>query len=140
MDFEMAVVIEAPPERVWSTLADLERWPEWSDSITSVERLNGQLLTVGATVRIKQPHMAALVWEVREIETGQAFSWSNMTLGVTTLGTHRIRPLPGQRSEVGLGVRQTGALAPILGLFTSRRTRRYVQMEAAGLKRRCESA
>jgi ribosome-associated toxin RatA of RatAB toxin-antitoxin module len=36
---ESSIVIEAPPARVMAVIADLERYPEWSDGVTSVEVL-----------------------------------------------------------------------------------------------------
>lgn len=43
--------IRATPERVWSILTDLERWPTWNTTITSVE---GKLaLGEKVTVRVK---------------------------------------------------------------------------------------
>jgi hypothetical protein len=39
---------------------------------------------------------------------------------------------------VTFGIRQSGALAPMIALLTAARTKRYVQMEADGLKRRAE--
>jgi hypothetical protein len=57
---------------------------------------------------------------------------------VTTVGGHRITPR-GDGVEVTLSIRQTGPLAWLVGLITSRLTRRYVQTEANGLKRRSES-
>jgi hypothetical protein len=39
---------------------------------------------------------------------------------------------------VRLTLDQSGLLAPVVGAFFGRLTRRYVDMEADGLKRRCE--
>jgi hypothetical protein len=56
---------------------------------------------------------------------------------VATVGGHRITPR-GDGVEVTLSIRQTGPLAWLMGLLTSRLTQQYVQMEATGLKRRSE--
>ena len=138
--FETTVEIDAPVDRVWDILVDVERWPEWTASMTNVERLSGSALVKGATARIKQPRMPSLVWEVTEIEAGASFTWRTSSAGVTTVGSHVIRPAVNDRSAVTLGVDQSGPLAPLTGLLTSRLTRRYVEMEARGLKQRCEAS
>ena len=43
------------------------------------------------------------------------------------------------RVTVTLTLDQEGFLAPVVWRLTGSRSRRYVQMEADGLKRRCES-
>jgi hypothetical protein len=40
---------------------------------------------------------------------------------------------------VTLGIRESGPLAPVTGLLLPGLIRRYVQMEADGLKHRCEA-
>jgi hypothetical protein len=40
---------------------------------------------------------------------------------------------------VTLGIRRSDPLAWLIGLFTAKTTRRYVRIEAEGLKRRCEA-
>ena len=140
MEFEKTIEIDAPKDVVWAALADVERWPTWTASVTRVERLNTESLTDGARVRIKQPKMPTLVWEVTDFQPGTAFTWRSVTTGVTSVGTHVVETTPRGSVAVTLGIRQWGLLAPIVRLLSSRRTRRYVQMEAEGLKHRCEAA
>ena len=139
MQFETTVGIEATPDKVWATLADVQRWPEWTAAMAHVERLNGEVLALGARVRIKQPRMPALVWKVTELDPGQSFSWQSDSTGVTTVGSHVVKATANNRVTVTLGIHQSGALAPVIGLLTSRTTRRYLTMEAEGLKLRCEA-
>ena len=139
MPFEMTVEIEASPDKVWAILADVERWPEWSASMANVERLNGEPLALGARVRVKQPRMPTLVWKVTELDPGQSFSWQSDSTGVTTVGSHVVKATANNRVTVTLGIHQSGPLAPVIGLLTSKIIRRYVKMEAEGLKQRCET-
>jgi uncharacterized membrane protein len=133
MHFETKVEIAAPLDRVWGILADIDRWPEMSPSITRVERIDGAPLAAGAQVRIKQPGMAAMTWRVTEFEPGRSFAWQAVNPGILTVGTHELRDT-GTGTEVTLGITHSGLLAPIIGRLTGSRTRRYVGMEAAGLK------
>jgi hypothetical protein len=105
--------------------------------MTSVERVDGEPFGLGSRVRIKQPGFPKVEWEVHRFDLGRAFSWRATSPGLTTVAEHRIEP-HGDGSRVTLAVRQTGPLAGPLALLTSARTRRYVEMEAGGLKRRVE--
>jgi hypothetical protein len=40
MHHETSIEIAASPELIWSTLSDVERWPDWTRSVTEVERLD----------------------------------------------------------------------------------------------------
>ena len=127
------------PEKVWTVMIDVEHWPEWTSSVTSVELLTGPPLTIGSRVRIRQPKLPAAVWTVTAIEPGRFFEWRNVQLGLTSIGGHRIEPLGGNRSRVVLSLVWTGWLAPLINLVYGRLSRHYVQTEAEGLKRRCEA-
>ena len=39
MQIEERIGIDRPPEAVWPVLVDVERWPEWTLSVTAIERL-----------------------------------------------------------------------------------------------------
>ena len=142
MHHETSIVIAARPDVVWSTLTDIERWPEWTRSVTKVERLDDGDLRVGSRARIRQPGMPPLVWEVTELVPGESFSWASKVPGVTTTGGHRLAagsPDSGDSVTVTLTVDQDRFLAPVVWRLMGSRTRRYAQMEAEGLKRRCEA-
>ncbi len=107
MHFATTIEITAPREQVWATLADVERWPEWTKSVTSVELLTGAPLSGSSRVRIKQPRLKALEWDVTEFVPNEVFTWTSSTLGITSVGSHRITAATGDRVTVTL------ALAPI---------------------------
>jgi uncharacterized protein YndB with AHSA1/START domain len=135
---EVSVDIDASPERVWSVLMDVERWPEWTASMTKVERLDAGDLAVGARVRIRQPRLPVVVWQVSALEPGGYFAWSNKSPGASTVAGHRVAP-NGAGSRVTLSIDQRGWIVPILRLFFGGLTRRYVEMEANGLKAAAEA-
>jgi uncharacterized membrane protein len=138
MLFETTIEIAASRDTVWSTLVDVERWPEWTESVTSIDLLTDRPPGLGSKLRIKQPRLHALVWEMTELVPGEVFTWRSSTLGITSVGTHRITASTGDRVTVTLALHQTGFLAPLVGLLTARVTRRYIDMEARGLKARAE--
>ena len=56
-----------------------------------------------------------------------------------TTGFHVLGDLPDGRTLFRTGVEQRGLPAPVVRLGLGGLTRRYLQMEANGLRRRCES-
>lgn len=139
MRYEIAVGIDAAPEKVWAVLADVERWPEWTPSMRMVKRLKDGPFAAGSTVRVRQPRLPQAVYTVTEYEPGQAFTWATRFPGITITAGHYVLSREDGHATVRLTVDQTGLLAPLVGLFAARLTRRYVTQEADGLKRRCES-
>jgi uncharacterized protein YndB with AHSA1/START domain len=138
VELEYSIAIDATPERVWEVMADVERWPEWTASMSEVRLVEGDRLAVGARARVRQPKLPPATLEVTAFEPLRGFTWVANSPGVTFVGTHALAPAD-RGVTVTLGVSFRGALAGIVGLFTSRMTRRYVQLEAEGLKRRSES-
>ena len=89
MHHETSIEIAASPQLIWSTLSDVERWQEWTPSVSEVERLDAGAFGPGSRARVKQPGMPRLVWEVTEYVPGEVFSWASKAPGVTTSGGHR---------------------------------------------------
>ncbi|MFE3199940.1 SRPBCC family protein [Embleya sp. NPDC059237] len=136
MTYHESIRIEATAERVWEILMDVERWPTWTASMSEVHRLDREPFGVGSRVRVKQPRLPATQWVVTECEPGRSFTWTSRSGGVTTFADHRIRGDEGVTVELIL--RQSGLLTPLIGLVAGNLTRRYLRMEAEGLKERAE--
>lgn len=120
-------------------LVDVENWPRWTASVRSVERLDEGPLRVGSRARVKQPGMPPLVWEVGELREHEAFDWSCRTPGIRTVGRHRLGGNADGTTRIELAIEQSGPLAGLVGALTGSRTRRYIELEAAGLKAAGES-
>ncbi len=133
MHHEETRTVAASAEAVWRVLSDLERWPTWTRSMTSVEP-NGPL-EVGMTARIKQPRLPAVTWTVTEVESGRSFTWEAPGAGMHTVARHHVVDGVAGTSTVTLSIDTTGPMAGVLGLLFGAMTRRYVAMEADGLER-----
>ena len=138
MRFEASIEVSAPAERVFTVYADVEHWPEWTESVTRVERLDEGPFQVGSRAHVKQPRLPVSRWEVTDLAPGESFTWVAHAPGVTTTGSHRATRITDGRSRVTATLVQAGPLGHVVGLLTARLTRRYLQMEVHGIKERCE--
>jgi uncharacterized membrane protein len=133
-----SVQISAPADVVWSVFTDVERWPTWTQSVTSLQPLDGAGLEVGRRFRIQQPRLPALVWEVTAVEPGRSWTWTARSAGARTDAWHQVRPQGDAVAVVTQGIDQRGPLGVVVGVLMRRLTRRYLAMEAHGLKRASE--
>jgi uncharacterized membrane protein len=138
MRFEASIDISAPAPVVFDTYADVERWPSWTSSVTSVELLTPGPLRVGSQARIRQPKLPVAVWQVTKLEPSREFTWQVIGKGLLTTGTHRVVPSGDGTATVTAILEQAGPLGPIVGLMTRRITKRYLDTEVHGLKAYCE--
>jgi uncharacterized membrane protein len=135
--FKTSIDIAAPTETVWRVMADVDRWHEWTQSVTSVKRLKGAPFAVGTRVLIRQPKFPPAIWKVTSIEPGTSFTWVSVAPGLRVIGHHRVDPTPaGSRATLSLDIQ--GFLGGIWGRMTKGITRRYIDFEARGLKARSE--
>jgi uncharacterized membrane protein len=136
-EFGTAIQISAPPEQVWAVISDIERWPEWTPSVTRIERLDPGPLAVGHRARIRQPRLLPAIWRVTALEPGRGFTWVTQSPGIRATGGHWVERT-GDGSHAHLTLRFEGALAGLVARFFGTLTTRYLALEARGLKERCE--
>ncbi|HEU0238189.1 MAG TPA: SRPBCC family protein [Micromonosporaceae bacterium] len=123
----------------WSALTDVGSWPRWTPSMTMVTRLDDGPLRVGSRARVKQPGLPMLTWQVDGLRDREAFTWSTSSPGVRTTGVHRLATNPDGTTQITLEIEQRGPLAGMVGALLGRRTRKYLGLEAAGLKAASEA-
>jgi uncharacterized membrane protein len=130
--------VEAPVERVWKVLREVERWPGWAPTVTSVRRLDDGSLAVGFRVSVKQPRIPPTVYVVTELELGRSFTWVAIGPGVRTTARHLLEELGTGGKRVTLAVELAGPVGVAMGRFYRRLTDRYLAAEAEGIKTRSE--
>lgn len=137
-DFSIGTDIAAPPSRVWDVLSDIERWHEWTESVTSAKRLDTGPLVVGSKVILCQPKLPPAEYTVTALEDGKGFAFETRSPGALVVGNHRIEPANGG-SRVTLSLKFSGLIGPTTAFMMRKMINRYLEMDAAGLKKRCEA-
>lgn len=145
MRYEQTFSVAASSDAVWSVMSDVERWHTWTDSIRSVELVASTggndpaaRLDVGSQAIVRQPGFPAAKWTVTECRAGRTFTWESLAPGLRSVGIHAVEPAGEGASTVTLVIDQTGPLAGLMGALFGRRSRRYVDMEANGLRSAAE--
>jgi uncharacterized membrane protein len=130
--------VQASAERVFSVLQDVERWPEWTSTMTAVKKMDDGPLVVGSKVRVRQPQLLPAVWLVTGLEKNRVFTWGTRSPGIQITGDHRIESV-GSSSRVTLSLEICGPLGSLVSRLFRGLNKRYIATEAKGLKERCEA-
>jgi carbon monoxide dehydrogenase subunit G len=140
MRFSITTEIDAPPDVVFAVMTDIERWPEWTPTVTRVERLSdaGAPLALGSRLRIVQPKVPPADWTVTALEPGRGFRIIARSPGATVEADHWAEPMGTGRTRATLSVTFAGFLGRVIGWLMRGLNNRYIAQEAAGLKRRSE--
>lgn len=140
MEFSTTTDVDASTDIVFAVLTDVERWPEWTSTVTSVERLDEPALplAISSRIRIVQPKVPPAEWTVTDLEPGRGFRMMSRSPGATVVANHWAEPLGDGRSRVTLSVTFSGWLGRMIARVMRGLNERYLAQEAAGLKRRSE--
>jgi hypothetical protein len=137
--FQISIDIQAPPATVVGVMIDVERWPDWTSTVTSVRRLDTGTLKIGSRAAIRQPKLPPALWTVTAIDQARGFTWVTKSPGVSIAGHHMVEPTPaGCRATLSLDF--GGLLGGLVARLTRGLNERYLTIEAEGLKQRSERA
>ena len=133
------IEIDASARSVWDVFVAVERWPEWTASVERIVPLDGPDIEVGNRFEIKQPRLPKLTWEVTDVEPGVSWTWCQRSPGATTCASHDVVHHGTERTLVQQRIHQRGPIGVIVGVLMRRLTKRYLNLEARGLKARSEA-
>jgi hypothetical protein len=139
MRYEETITTTADRACAWAALTAVRDWPQWTKSMTSVDPVDGNGILVGNRFRVRQPGLAPMVWRVTRVDDGESFVWEARSPGVHTTAFHRVSANPDGGTQISIGIEQSGVLARPLGALLGGKFRRYLAMEAAGLKAASEA-
>ena len=110
--FTVRIDIQAPPERALAVLCDVERWPDWTSTVTGVQRLDSGPFGVGSRARVRQPTLLPAVWEVTDLDERNGFTWVTRRPGLEIKGGHWVEP-NRTASKVTLSLEYSGLFGPL---------------------------
>jgi carbon monoxide dehydrogenase subunit G len=135
---QTTIDIQAPHDRVWAAVCDIEHWSEWTPTVISVRPLDPGPLAVGSRAIVRPPKLLPARWQITELEEGRGFSWITRGPGISVTARHTIEGAAnGSRATLSLDF--SGALGPLCAPLTRGLTARYLAIEARRLKKRAEA-
>ncbi len=137
MKVEHETRIDAPRPLVWSVTVDVERWPDWTPTVTDVARTGEGPFGVGSVARIRQPGLPAADWCVTSLVEGERFTWETRVRGLHMVATHELES-SGTGTRNVLRVEFHGPVATLFWPLIRMSVRKALERENAGLKARCE--
>ncbi len=140
MRFEQSIDVSASAADLWAAVTDVGRWQELTASISTVELLGTERLGPGVQARVKQPRFPEMTWTVKQWAPGESFVWETSRPGVHTVASHEVNALGPSQTRLTLAIDQRGVLAGLVGVLSARITRRYLRLEAEGMKKAAEAA
>jgi len=130
--------INASPDQVWRVTTDIEGWPRWLPTVTSVTRVGDGPFEVGSIAKLKQPGLPECEWRVTAMTQGVGFTWQTRVFGITMSATHKIvADEPGTKNHLRLELHGIPAtlLWPVLRISL----KKTLERENTALKTHCEA-
>lgn len=139
--FETTTTISASSEQVWSVLANVTHWPDWTPTMRSIAPLDQDInpdLALGRPYRVLQPKLRPAILTVTTLTPGKEFTWESRQPGLRGIAEHRVTAIDDNVTLVTLSMRFTGLIAPLIWPFIRGLVRNYLTQEARSLKTRVE--
>ena len=85
------LLIKAPAQRIWSLVAEIDRWPSWNPAVKSA-KLNGGF-EVGTTFNWKSGGIS-IVSTLQEIQPTTKLVWTGMAIGTRAIHVWSLQSTP----------------------------------------------
>lgn len=107
---EAAIEINAPAERVWETLVDVESWPRWNPDVKTVDLQGGT--RVGSVFRWKT-RSGTITSTFRTVDPPHHVSWTGKTMSLKAIHVWSLEATGG-KTTVRTAESLEGPLARVL--------------------------
>ncbi len=135
---EYSVHIDAPPDKVWQAMVDVERWPSFAAQFRRIERKEHGPLALGSGAKVSLRGFTASVWIVTEYVEGRSFTWEADALpGLHFVAGHVVEA-EGTGTRATLRLRSSGLLGALFAPAEYVIFRRNTRLEGEGMKAYCE--
>ncbi|GAA2161384.1 polyketide cyclase/dehydrase/lipid transport protein [Humibacillus xanthopallidus] len=135
---EASSTSNAPPERLWLVVSEVERWGDRLPTFTSVRALEPwRPVGVGSRFEVRQPGLPGATYEMTAWEPGRSFTWVARSPGVVTTASHTVGA-HAAGSTVDLALDWTGPLAAVIRRLLGRKSQGMVESEALTMCRLAE--
>ena len=81
-----------------------------------------------------------MIWRVTALDEGRSFTWETSRPGTKVVAHHDLRPGTAGGTAVTLAIQSSGLAVRLVEPLMASMMRRYVGLEAQGLKARAESS
>ena len=130
--FTAAIDIEACPQRVVAGLVDVERWPEWTPTMTEVRLLDGGPLAIGKRALVRQPKLPPGIYTVTDLDA-RGFTWVTGGRGMRLEAGHFVTATPSG-THLELTLTFSGVLAPLVAYLYRKLSQGYLNTESVSLR------
>lgn len=138
---QVRTTIQAPVERVWSILTDLEKYHEWNSFVPSMQSdfQVGSLLTM--RVQMRENFVTTSVETITAIEPEHLLAWKTRLPAWFLRGERlqELKPIDTGTTEYFTRETFTGLFAPVLQLMYARDLQHGFDAVAQDLKVRAET-
>ena len=136
--FETRVDVTASSSVVWNFMKDVEAWPTWTPTVTTVIALDGSELVVNRCFEVSQPGLPKATFVVTEFVDGTSFTWQSKSGGVVSSAEHTVSVVDDSHCSVTLSFEMSGMGASLVWAVAKKKIESFVQTEAASLKSAAE--
>jgi hypothetical protein len=121
-------------------MRDVERWPKWTPTVTSIVIIDSGPLAKGSRALVRQPKLPRARWQVTELEdANRTFTWVTRGPGMRLTARHWVTSTH-DGSRATLSLQFSGPLGGFFAWLTQKLNQRYLALEAQGLKARVEGS